>query len=71
MINIEVICSNKQIHENRVQIRFKTNKNKYPSWQNVLDRYYQNWNQEVITIDSANVDINASFKQLINLLDIK
>jgi predicted kinase len=71
VINIEVICSNKQIHENRVQIRFKTNKNKYPSWQNVLDRDYKDWNQEVITIDSTSVDINDSFKQLINLLDIK
>lgn len=72
VINIEIICNDKQIHKNRVNIRFNKNKKKYPSWQDTLDKDYQTWNnRELVKIDTANVDINDSFKQLMNLLVLK
>lgn len=53
VINIEVVCKKKQIHQNRVETRYNINENKYPSWQDVLDREYQAWNQSIITIDTS------------------
>ncbi|AFJ43907.1 Hypothetical protein FNO222_0946 [Francisella orientalis] len=32
VINIEIICSDKQIHKNRIETRYKSNPNKYPTW---------------------------------------
>ncbi|MED7818470.1 MULTISPECIES: AAA family ATPase [unclassified Francisella] len=68
VINIEVICSDKQIHQNRVETRYKSDPNKYPTWQNVLDRDYQVWNQDIIKIDTANFNIEYSLKTLIDQL---
>ncbi|MED7789451.1 AAA family ATPase [Francisella sp. 19X1-34] len=66
VINIEVICSDKQIHQNRVKTRYKSNPNKYPTWQDVLDRDYQAWNQDIIQIDTADFNIEYSLKTLID-----
>ncbi|KEI35716.1 AAA family ATPase [Allofrancisella frigidaquae] len=72
IVNIEVLCSDKRIHRNRVELRFEENKNKYPSWQDVLDREYQDWSdKKVITVDTANMKIDDSLEQLIKLLKIK
>ena len=68
VINIEIICSDKQAHQNRIKTRYKTNPNKYPSWQNVLDRDYQSWQQDIITIDTAKTDIIELFQILMNYL---
>ncbi|ASG67982.1 kinase [Francisella halioticida] len=66
VINIEIICSNKQTHQNRVEARHKTNLSKYPTWQDVVDRYYQAWDQSIIKIDTANSNIENSLKILID-----
>ncbi|API86737.1 AAA family ATPase [Francisella uliginis] len=66
VINIEVICSDKQTHQNRVETRYKSNPNKYPTWQDILDRDYQAWDQSIIKIDTANSNIEDSLKILID-----
>ncbi|MDE4947133.1 kinase, partial [Francisella tularensis subsp. holarctica] len=38
--NIEVICSDTQAHQNRIDTIYKSNPNKYPTRQNVIDRDY-------------------------------
>lgn len=68
VINIEVICSDKQTHQNRVETRYKSDPNKYPTWQNVLDRDYQPWNQDIIKINTADFNIEHSLKTLIDQL---
>ncbi|APC97976.1 AAA family ATPase [Francisella frigiditurris] len=72
VINIEVLCSNKEIHENRIESRFEENKNKYPSWQSVLDRDYENWfDKDVIRVDTANIEIKDSLDKLMKLIKLK
>lgn len=66
VINIEVICSDKQTHQDRVEARYKSGSNKYPTWQDVLCRNYQAWDQSIIKIDTANSSIEDSFKILID-----
>ncbi|MGQ4002516.1 AAA family ATPase [Francisellaceae bacterium CB299] len=70
VINIKVVCSDKQIHQNRVEIRYKSNTNKYPTWQTVLDKDYQPWKESIITIDTANTDIIESLNILKNELKV-
>jgi hypothetical protein len=70
IINIEVVCTNQKAHKKRIEERFKMNKDKYPSWQSVVDRDYQAWDQEVITIDTANKNEEDSLKRLISMLNI-
>ncbi|MBK2295737.1 AAA family ATPase [Francisella philomiragia] len=69
VINIEIICSDIQAHQNRIETRYKSNPNKYPTWQNVLDRDYEYWKDEIIRIDTAETDIIESFNILINQLE--
>ncbi|QUE32232.1 AAA family ATPase [Francisella philomiragia] len=69
VINIEIICSDKQAHQNRIETRYKSNPNKYPTWQNVLDRDYEYWKDEIVRIDTAETDIIESFNILINQLE--
>lgn len=64
IINIEVICSDRQKHQRRVEKRHNNNPNKYPSWQDVLSRDYDPWNTEYIVVDTYSYDINSSIKYL-------
>lgn len=65
IIDIEVICSDKQIHQNRVMTSFKSNPSKYPNWDKVLARDYQPWNQNIIRIDTAKQTAENSLEKLI------
>ncbi|AJI46886.1 AAA family ATPase [Francisella philomiragia] len=69
VINIEIICSDIQAHQNRIETRYKLNPNKYPTWQDVVNRDYQVWNESIIKIDTAETDIIESFNILINQLE--
>ncbi|GMN88668.1 AAA family ATPase [Francisella sciaenopsi] len=68
VINIEIICSDTQAHQNRIETRYKSNPNKYPTWQNVLDRDYEYWKDKIIRVDTAKTDIIESFNIFINQL---
>ncbi|AJI45258.1 AAA family ATPase [Francisella tularensis subsp. novicida] len=69
VINIEVTCSDTQAHQNRIEQRYQLNTTKYPSWQDVLDRDYESWEDDIITIDTAKTDTIESFNILMNQLE--
>ncbi|ABK89724.1 AAA family ATPase [Francisella tularensis subsp. novicida] len=69
VINIEVTCSDTQAHQNRIEQRYQLNTTKYPSWQDVLDRDYESWEEDIITIDTAKTDTIESFNILMNQLE--
>lgn len=69
VINIEIMCSDIQAQQNRIETRYKSNPNKYPTWQDVVNRDYQVWNESIIKIDTAETDIIESFNILINQLE--
>ncbi|AIT08726.1 kinase [Candidatus Francisella endociliophora] len=66
IINIEVICSDKQTHKNRIETRYKTNPNKYPTWQDVLNRDYQLWDQNIIRVDTSS---NNKVEDILKILE--
>jgi predicted kinase len=69
-VNIEVICSNKEEHRNRVENR----KNEIegfnlPTWDDVEKRDYQKWKRKVIRVDTYNKDIEECLAELIEQIN--
>ena len=54
-INIEILCSNKMEHKNRIENRKTDVENrKLPTWKGVMEREYEPWKEEHIIIDTTN-----------------
>ncbi|WP_432736914.1 AAA family ATPase [Maridesulfovibrio sp. FT414] len=69
-INIEVICSDKAEHKNRVEQRTSSVAGlKLPTWEQVESREYNTWKTDRIVLDTAGRTINESLQELI--LEIK
>lgn len=65
IINIEVICSDKKEHRNRIETRLPNVENlKPPTWKDVANRIYHSWDSERIIIDTANKPIEECQKEL-------
>ncbi|NOR11134.1 MAG: AAA family ATPase [Desulfovibrionaceae bacterium] len=66
-INIEIICTDSNIHKQRVESRSSKIPNlTLPSWQEILDREYHEWKADRVIIDTANKTIDESYEKLIN-----
>ena len=72
VINIEIICSNRSNHKQQVDRRYQSNRDKYPSWQDVTAREYYIWDKDsgVIKIDNSDVCLDESFSNLLHRLKI-
>lgn len=69
-INIEIICSDRAEHQNRVEKRPPTVPGlKRPTWKEVFERDYQPWTMERIQVDTAGKTIYESFQELLTLID--
>ncbi|MBB6461984.1 AAA family ATPase [Flammeovirga kamogawensis] len=69
-INIEVICSDKKEHENRVQTRSTEVENLIlPTWIDIQERTFSPWEKGRILIDTSNKTITATFDELISSID--
>ncbi|MDA0129494.1 AAA family ATPase [Vibrio sp. MarTm2] len=70
-VNIEIRCSDAKEHERRVNSRKSEVENlNLPNWKQVQSRYYEPWNDSVITIDTAGQTIEESFAELVDKLGI-
>ncbi len=68
-INIEIICSNKSEHMQRVETRTTEVEGlELSTWGKVEDREYQPWVSERIVIDTAQRTIEESTQELINAI---
>jgi predicted kinase len=71
-VNIEVVCSDKLEHRNRVENRFSTVPGPgLPTWKDVESREYQLWSKERIIIDTSGKSVNECLDGLLSsLLDM-
>lgn len=66
---IEVICSDSQEHQHRIETRQPEVSNlKLPNWQDVTTRDYRPWQTPVIQIDTAGKTISQTFTELVEKL---
>ena len=68
-VNIEVTCSDLEEHRKRVENRIgEIGTLKLPSWQEIQNREYHVWIDEVLSIDTAHKAVAESFEELIEKL---
>jgi predicted kinase len=64
-VEVEVICSDLQIHRQRVEARIVDIRGlKLPTWEKVISREYDPWDREHIVIDTAGRGPAESVEQL-------
>lgn len=76
---IEIICSDKNEHKKRVDVRYAASRHAYikqetswhvPSWQDIQNTKVDPWNGTRITLDTAGHSVKESFDTLCTLLNI-
>jgi predicted kinase len=66
---IEVICSDKEEHKQRIESRTTDIEGlKLPTWNDVINRNYETWTRERIVIDTAGKSITDSQVELVQQL---
>lgn len=66
---IEIICSNQVEHKRRVETRVADiSGHIMPTWQEIIDREYMNWDTKNLTIDTSIYSIEEATKILIKAL---
>jgi predicted kinase len=69
--NIEIICSDKDEHKKRIETRKNDIKNlKLPTWDEIINRYYDSWDKDHIIIDTANKNIENCINELLNKINM-
>jgi predicted kinase len=71
VFEIEVICSNRLEHRQRVETRTMDIKNLLlPTWGEVVSREYEPWNEEVIVIDTAKMSSDEAIQKILSLVHV-
>ncbi len=69
-INIEIVCSDKEIHKKRAISRNADVSNLIlPSWQDIIKREYDKWDEEHIIIDTSEKTVAQCFSELKEEID--
>ena len=68
-LQVEIICSNKDLHKQRVETR-KSDINNFrlPDWKKVEERDYHKWNDVDLVVDSSEA-ISSSIKRIIERIN--
>jgi predicted kinase len=69
-VNIEIICSDKSEHRNRIENRENEIENlTLPTWKEVIERKYDVWDEEHIIIDTANRTVEECTDELMEKIN--
>ena len=70
-VEIEVLCSDRQEHQGRVETRISDIDGfALPNWQAVVDRHYDPWDTPHVRIDTAGLTVAQSVAALYRALDM-
>lgn len=69
-INIEIICSDREEHKNRVEKRYEKNPIYSPNWDKVLNRDYRPWHKEIMKFDTAYIRKEEIFINFLSQLEV-
>ncbi|GIJ97272.1 adenylyl-sulfate kinase [Capnocytophaga stomatis] len=71
LINIEVVCSDKEEHQKRVFNRISEIENlKLPNWESILEYHYENWTGNRIQIDTSHKTIEDCVSELFSKIEL-
>ena len=68
--NIEIRCSDLAEHKARVEHRTTDIDNLHlPTWEQVISRYYEAWDRDVIVLETSGKPVTQSFSKLLEKLE--
>ncbi len=68
-LNIEIGCSDMDTHRERVELRRSSMPAMtFPSWEAILNRQYEPWISDRLSIDTAHKTTDQSFSELLSLV---
>jgi len=71
IFELEVICSNRLEHRERVETRMADIKDlRLPTWEEVVSREYEPWNEEVLVIDTAKISSDEAIGKILSSLHV-
>lgn len=69
-IEIEIICTSKNEHKQRVESREATIQGlQLPTWQDVINREYEEWTTKNLTIDTAIYSVSESVEKILMMVN--
>lgn len=69
MLEVEVVCSDKEQHRQRVETRPPSVAGLIlPTWQQVADRDYEAWDRPRLVLDTALMSVNQSINEILSAL---
>jgi len=69
---IEVVCLDKAEHQRRVEVRTTDIENhQLPTWQDVLERDYQPWDNVDLQLDTSELSLEESVQKVIELVQFE
>lgn len=70
--NIEILCSDPLEHKKRLETRTTTVPGLiYTTWTEIMNRGYEPWNTERISLETSGKTLDSSFEELISALQEK
>lgn len=71
LINIEIVCSDKEEHHRRVFNRISEIENlKLPNWEAISEYHYENWTENRIQIDTSHKTIEECVRELFSKIEL-
>jgi predicted kinase len=68
-LEVEVICSDRAEHRRRVGTRIADIEGHIqPTWQEVIERTYDDWDSRPVVVDTARMDMNEIIAALLDML---
>ncbi|WFS01916.1 AAA family ATPase [Rhizobium tumorigenes] len=68
-IEVEVMCSDQEMHRHRVENRPSTVEGlKLPSWDDVVHRHYEPWDSPHLILDSARLSVDESIAEILAVM---
>jgi len=68
-LNIEIICSDRAEHRRRIEERVSDIPLlKLPTWEDVINRDYHEWDSERVCLDTAGKSVEEAFRELMHLI---
>jgi hypothetical protein len=68
-LEVEIVCSDVVEHRRRVESRAPDIAgHALPTWQNVVERDYHEWDHDRLVVDSAASDVTASVRAIVGHL---
>lgn len=69
ILEVEIICSDKEKHRNRVEARSADiEEHILPGWQDIVDRLYEAWDHKIMVIDTSHTTPEKAVDELIEAI---